>query len=240
MKPRLRVPALGLVSGRYELDVESSRYAIKVHRVRTGDELWLFDPESGLHGLGTVLEAQRGTVVLEVPKIEAALSQALPVTLLWALGKGDKPEQAIVDATVLGARRVVLLETERTIVRGGGDRARRHHKMAIEAARQSGRSDLPVLEGPLSLEQALLREDSAHKLVFAWHAECQPLLRRLSAWQPTAALALLIGPEGGLSPDEVELARAHGFLPTSLGPLVLRTETAVTVALGVVRARSEI
>lgn len=239
MKPPLRVPAQNLISGRFGLDAESSHYVCKVHRVRVGDELRLFDPESGREATGTVKSAHPNRVDLDVGELLDAPSVSLPLTLLQALGKGDKPEQSIRDATVLGASKVVLLQTERTVVKvGKNDRSERYRKVAIEAARQSGRSDVPEIEGPVEFTWALQQSRHELKLVCAWHVAARPLLVALSDWNGKRPLALLIGPEGGLSETELEAALREGFAPVSLGPLVLRTETAATVALGVIAAHA--
>ena len=241
MKPPLRVPANGLAPGPFELDAETSRYVGKVHRIRVGDDVLLFDPESGREARGTVTNVRADSVLLDVGELSDGQSLALPLTLLQALGKGDKPEQGIRDATVLGACRVVLLQTERTIVRPGkDDRADRYRKVAVEAARQSGRSDLPRITGPLDFSTALHAEQSKTKLVCAWHPSARPILSALAEWDGLETLAILIGPEGGLSASELDAALQIGFAAVSLGPLVLRTETAATVAMGIVAAHAEL
>lgn len=241
MSSALRVAMAGLRVGHLELDSDTSRYVVKVHRLREGDALRLFDPEAALEAKATIQRSQLPHIVVVVEQVSEAERHGLPVTLLQAVGKGDKPEQVIRDATVLGAAAVVLVETDRTVARSRGeDRIKRHQRVAVEAARQCGRSDLPALHGPLPYEEALERTTSPHKLVFAWHPEARPLLVELAGWDPREELTLLIGPEGGLSAAEVESAVRAGFRPVSLGPLVLRTETAATVSLGVLRARAEL
>lgn len=242
MKPPLRVPSFDLHEGLHRLAEETARYVAKVHRARPGDELRVFDPGARLEADGVVVEVQRESVIVRLAGLRQIEPQGMPVTLLQALGKGDKPEQVIEDATVLGAERVVLVQTERSVVRDtSSDRARRWHRISVEAARQSGRGDLPELVGPVSLAEALdadrARDPEALRLVFAWHERTRPLLDVLPDWG-ARPLSLLVGPEGGLSAREVEGAVEAGFVPVGLGPLVLRTETAATVALGVARAWS--
>lgn len=239
-KRALRVPVSGLALGALRLSEDTSKYVTKVHRVRMDARLRLFDPELGLEGEGVVESADSRQVVVRVEVVRPAPENGLRVTLLQALGKGDKPERALSDATVLGAERVVLVETERTIVKSVGDaRSERHRRVAVEAARQCGRGRLPEVEGPLAFDEAVTLPLD-RRFVFAWRPEAQPLLRALEGWLESESLGLLIGPEGGLSDSEVELAIEHGYEPVSLGPLVLRTETAATVALGVVRAFADV
>jgi len=153
--------------------------------------------------------------------------------LVSALGKGDKPEQVVRDAATFGAVRVVFVETQRSIVRGaGGQRSERWERIAVETARQCGRGDVPTVSGPVDFLAHLTQPASGVGLrLVACHTEAsRPLLelvgdaaRRQGAFPATE---ILIGPEGGLSPEEIEAAVAHGFHPVSLGPLVLRTEVA--------------
>ncbi len=237
MKPTLRVPVAALRPGVLELDADTTRYVARVHRRGAGDALCLFDPEAGTQAEARIESSAGARLSCLVFEVTPAKVGSMPVTLLQALGKGDKPEQAISDATVLGAERVLLVETERSVAKLRGDtRSERHHRVAVAAARQSGRGQLPEVVGPLGYGDALESLDATRRLVCAWHPSARPLLVALEDWDGRAPLALLIGPEGGLSGPELEAALARGFEAVSLGPWVLRTETAATVALGVVSA----
>jgi 16S rRNA (uracil1498-N3)-methyltransferase len=105
--------------------------------------------------------------------------------------------------------------------------------VAIESARQSGRGDVPELVGPLALDEAIRAHapGDALKLCLVPDATTS-MARALGGWNPSRRIVLLVGPEGGLSFDEIASANQAGFVPTSLGPLVLRTELAATAALG--------
>ncbi len=242
MGRRLRVPLSPLRAGRTQLDDATSRYVARVHRRKVGDEIDLFDPEAATEATATIAEESSHAVVVDVGELRRSVARPrTQLVLLQALGKGDKPEQVIRDATVLGARRVVLVESERTVARGRSEsKHRRGMRTAVEAARQSGRGDLPVIEGPEPLSKVLDEFRSIEtKVIFCFHQESRPLLERLSAWDPSLPIALLVGPEGGFSEEEVALATEAGFAPASLGPFVLRTETAATVALGITQGYAE-
>jgi 16S rRNA (uracil1498-N3)-methyltransferase len=232
----VRVPHEGLAEGDLELAEAALHYVTRVHRLGRGDVLTLFDATTGMEAEAELLDERVGRV--RVAACRTARKASLPVSLLSALGKGDKPEQVVRDAAALGAARVIFLQSERSVARGAGsERPARFARIAVETARQCGRSDVPVIAGPLPLDTFLAepRSPGPLRLVACRVAESRPLLRvvadaqaRLGAFPETE---VLIGPEGGLSPREIALAREQGFLPVGLGPLVLRTEVACGAVL---------
>lgn len=230
------------MAGERDLDAATSRYLVRVHRLRVGDAFLAFDVDSGLEADAELLvaEPRRARARLGEPR-PARVAAPLPVTLLWSLGKGDKPETVIRDATALGVARVVLVTTERTVPRPGerGEGRRdRWQRVAREAARQSGRGDVPALEGPLGLGEALGVMPEALGVVLAPEAGAS-LRAVLADWRPDAALRVLVGPEGGLAPHELAAAREAGFRPARFGRLTLRTETAAVAVLGALVALAE-
>jgi 16S rRNA (uracil1498-N3)-methyltransferase len=233
----LRVCALGLRAGSFELDPEASHYVSRVHRLAQGSSLELFDPDQRTKATATLVRSptKSGGALVQVVLVTEADDPSLPLTLAACLGKGDKPEQALRDATVLGARKVVLLGSERVQVRHSGREAERYRKVMLDTARQCGRASLPEVLGPVELE-AWLHGIHGRRVVFSLAPGAKPLLDVLARWQPGEELTLAVGPEGGLAPGELALFRETGFEFATLGPWVLRAETAVTVVLGVARA----
>jgi 16S rRNA (uracil1498-N3)-methyltransferase len=241
----LRVPVSPLSSGELLLDPKTSRYVSRVHRLGPGEELLLFDPRAAREANATVISSGKDGVLCRVDEVHAAPSIAVrPTTLLQGIGKGDKLDAVVRDATELGATRVVAVQTARSVVRltgtllreRGSERLARWQRVATEAARQCGRPDAPDIAGPMDLAAALaLIEDedeneNALKLCL-WEkatAPVGPLLRALGGGVPLVAL---VGPEGGLEESEVAVAEAAGFVTASLGPFILRTETAATAVL---------
>jgi 16S rRNA (uracil1498-N3)-methyltransferase len=219
----------------------TARYVARVHRLGPGDRFVAFDPEARSEADATVVSVGR-SVRCEVGAVRASSSVAATgLTLLQAVGKGDKPEQVIRDATALGADRVVLVATNRSVVRLDAERAetrrQRWRGVAVEAARQCGRGDLPTIDGPCSLEEAL---SATARDAFRFHLSpdaSQTLAAALDARRPGDAVAVLIGPEGGFDPVEESAAAAAGFVPVRLGDFVLRTETAAVAALAVIVAQ---
>jgi 16S rRNA (uracil1498-N3)-methyltransferase len=234
----LRVPLEGLAAGAFELRGPVARYVARVHRLGVGASLLLFDPESGMEADARLVEVGRDALRCEVEGLRPSGYRAYPVCLVQGLAKGAKPDLTLRDATALGVESVVFVETERAVVRVPAERAagrvERWERIAAEAARQSGRGNIPRIVGPLELEQALAEVEAGLRLVLT--ASGAPLLERLTEWPRARSVALLVGPEGGLGPEEQSLALERGFLPASLGPTTLRTELASVAALGVLVA----
>lgn len=237
----LRVPIHTLRVGALQLDEETSRYVAKVHRKRVGDELSLFDPIQGIQAVGLIVSDRLPHLEIRVARTETSPRQEMPVTVVCCLAKGDKPEQAMRDVTALGAQRLVLIQGERSVPRGESlRRVERLKRVGEQVARQCGRGHLPEVQGPTTLADHFHSAPApALRLVCAWHATSRPILSfadMLLRADATAGVDLVVGPEGGLSSTELALCLAHGCLPVSLGPYVLRAEVAVAAALAALRA----
>jgi 16S rRNA (uracil1498-N3)-methyltransferase len=233
----IRVCALGLKAGSFELDSEASHYVSRVHRLVPGASVELFDPDQRKKATATLISTPTRNVgaLVDVELLSEAEDPSVPLMLAVCLGKGDKPEQALRDATALGASKVVLLESERVQGRYAGREAERYRKVMLDTARQCGRASLPQVIGPVELEVWLVGLEGK-RVVLSLGEGARPLLEVLTPWQEGEDLTLAVGPEGGLTPRELSRFRETGFEFATLGPLVLRAETAVTVALGVARA----
>ena len=232
-----RVPRVALeelAPGVRSLPRAASHYLCAVHRLESGDQFVAFDPEAGVETQARIVSADRKLAVCELQEpVPARRRGVLEVTLLQGVGKSEKPEEVVRAATALGAGAVTFVAAERSVARPNPARAARWRSIAIEAARQSGRGDLPRVEGPLSLEQALKTWEGSR----ARKLSLDPLAPLPLAARLEAPAVLLIGPEGGWSQAELAMADAAGFERVALGPLTLRTELAAAVALGCFAAR---
>jgi 16S rRNA (uracil1498-N3)-methyltransferase len=228
------VPVEALAVGERELTGAAARYIQRVHRQGTGDRLLLFDPLLGLEAEAEIVAASAVSVTCEIDQVRPSGYRAAPICLLQALAKGAKPDSTIAEATALGVERIVFLESERVVVRMEPERAAarrvRWQRIAVEAARQCGRGNVPAIQGPLPLPDMLAQANEAWRLQLSPHGS--PLLAELAEWRVGQGVALLVGPEGGLSATEVSRAEAAGFRPASLGRTILRTELAGIAALG--------
>lgn len=183
---------------------------------------------------------RRSEVAVRIERREAGIPvPAPPLHLALALIKQERFEWALQKVTELGVARLIPITTERTVISFSVDRALqrqlRWQRIAEEAAEQSGRSTVPLIEPVSSLEE-VLAEESDRRVVMLWEDEqAVELLTMIDDMCPSL---LLVGPEGGFSPAEIELARQRGATTASLGPLTLRAETAAVAAAAVVLAHN--
>jgi 16S rRNA (uracil1498-N3)-methyltransferase len=241
MKAPLRVPLERVAEGALALDEAASRYVARVHRLGPGARLVLFDPDRAIEAEAEIVAIERAAVCVAVgPVREASARPARLVTWIQGLGKGDKLDAVVRDATELGASVVVPAAAERSVLRALGDaRPARWRRIAVEAARQSGRGDAPRVEAPIELAAALEAHGPARTgaagFCFDPRAEV-PFGSALAEVPGDAAVVLVVGPEGGFTEGELAAARAHGFAIVRLGAFVLRTETVCAAALGALAA----
>lgn len=242
--PRLlRVPLEPLVPGERVLDEPVGRYVTRVHRLGAGDRFIAFDPAAATEAEVVITAAGR-EVTVRISEVRPSANVAPGgLTLLQGIGKGDKPEDVVRAATALGVAVVVFVETQRAVVHVGdraASRRKRWRAVAVEAARQSGRGDVPRVEGPLPLSEAVTMVSGPEgPRVYLSPRAASSFTASLRGHRAGAPLAVFIGPEGGLADEEESLLLASGFVPASLGRFVLRTEIAAVAVLGAVAALAE-
>lgn len=201
-----------------------------------------------LDGRGKSYEAEiqsagRDEVVCEIKK-ELLTAPACPVkvTLVQGIPKGDKMELIIQKGTELGVSRVIPLICSRAVVKLGGERvsrkSERWQRIALEAAKQCRRPDVPEVSDPADLARVLTGLPEKCLALIPWEEEnkvsLKDILHKNNAGEE---IYVFIGPEGGFTPGEVEQARAAGVRPVTLGPRILRTETAGIAVLALVLCR---
>jgi 16S rRNA (uracil1498-N3)-methyltransferase len=216
------------------LDESAASHATRVLRLRVGAALTLFDGRGGEYP-ATLLTIAGGRVTVRTgAHLAREAEPPFPLVLGQALAKGERMDLVVQKAVELGATALQPLSTARSEVHLDAERAAKrvaHWQGVVRAAcEQSGRNRLLEVRSPLALEAWLARPTAPHRLVLA--ADGAPLA---ALPRPAGGLALLIGPEGGLAPEELSLAEAAGFVRASLGPRVLRTETAAVAALAAVQ-----
>ena len=182
--------------------------------------------------MGELIEVGKKNVRVELRETLAGMAASpLSIHLGQVLSGGERMDWAIQKATELGASQISPIVSARCEVRLKDERADKRmahwRQIAISACEQCGRSSLPQINPPITLEQWLEQVEADLKLVL------HPVAEPWASHPQPASLAMLIGPEGGLSEDEVQQAMARGFHAARLGPRVLRTETAPVVALSV-------
>ncbi len=202
---------------------------VQVRRLQPGAALVLFDGRGG-EWSARVQRIGRREVVVQVGARLATRTLALrPVTVAIVMPANERMDWFVEKATELGVAGIQPLHGARSVLRLDAERAARRHAhwqaIAAAACAQSGRGLLPRIEPIRALDAWLgaLADDGACRLLLSLADDARPAAAVAGA---TGALVVLGGPEGGLTPDEEQQARARGFVPASLGPAVLRAETA--------------
>ncbi|MDE2573267.1 MAG: 16S rRNA (uracil(1498)-N(3))-methyltransferase [bacterium] len=211
---------------------------VDVLRAAPGDRLEILDGRSRRFA-GVVRQASRERVLVELVEELAAADResTLAVTLVQGIPKGQKMDFVVEKAVELGVARIIPLLTERSVARAEGRKVERWRRLAKAAATQSGRTRIPPLSEPMTLDRVLALGSEHDAVIMPWElAEPRPLADRLAEIPSARRLLALIGPEGGFSQREAEQAHAAGALLISLGPRILRTETAGVVLIAALLA----
>ncbi len=216
------------------LEAGPSRHIASALRLREGAQLRLFDGAGGeyLAEISSIARQAVSVVIKEIIPEEREASQ--PITLGIGISIGERMDLVVQKSTELGVAEIQPLVTERTEVRLKGEREekkRRHwQQVAISACEQCGRNRVPAIGKPQALAEWVGSAAADLKLVLHHRSN-----RGLAETAAPTSVALLVGPEGGLSGAEIEAAQAAGFRPLALGPRVLRTETAPLAALSILQ-----
>ncbi|MEJ3746618.1 16S rRNA (uracil(1498)-N(3))-methyltransferase [Actinomycetes bacterium KLBMP 9797] len=217
----------------YTLEGPEGHHAATVQRLRVGEDLLLADGRGGT-ATAVVTAVGRGTLDLTITSRGYAEPPDPRLVVIQGIAKGDRGELAVQAMTEVGVDEIVPWAAARSVVQWRGERgARAHEKWAAtarEAAKQSRRPWLPVVAPPASTR------DVAARATFVLHEEAKSRLSTV-ALPTTGEIALVVGPEGGITHEELALFEAAGALPVRLGDTVLRTSTAGVAALAVLSTR---
>ncbi|MGH8194008.1 MAG: 16S rRNA (uracil(1498)-N(3))-methyltransferase [Woeseiaceae bacterium] len=222
------------------LDEDHSHYIFRVLRLRTGDGLVLFDGSGGEYD-AVVSETSRNGVTVVVGKHRKEDRESpLAVNLLQGISRGDRMDFVVQKATELGVHRITPVVTEFSVVRLATAKAekRMQHwtRVAQSACEQAGRTRVPAIDTPQPLSRRLETAVPRGASRVVLHPGASMSLATLK--NVVDRIELLIGPEGGLSDAEYAMAIEAGFAPCSLGPRILRTETAAIAALALLQAQA--
>ncbi|MDP2399736.1 MAG: 16S rRNA (uracil(1498)-N(3))-methyltransferase [Burkholderiales bacterium] len=224
--------------GRCRLAPAKSHHLVQVLRLDKGDPVVLFDGQGVAHE-AVITDCARGAVSVQVgARLDEQRESPLRVILAQALSSGERMDFTIQKAVELGVSAIQPLLTERCVVRLAGERAEKKQThwqgVVIASCEQCGRNVVPGVSRLLGLRDWLQQPGPADGLRLLLMPGADATLRQLP--RPTGAITVLAGPEGGLSPTEIDDAVRAGFTPLRLGPRVLRTETAAVALLAAMQA----
>jgi 16S rRNA (uracil1498-N3)-methyltransferase len=236
---RFYVPRPKIEGGMLKIEGEEVRHIRKVLRLRTGDEIVVFDG-SAMEYRGTIVEEGPSIVVIKVKDIlSSATESGLEIIMAQSLLKGEKMDYLIQKATELGIKEILPFFSSRSIpLLDRSKRVGRHHrweKIAIGAAKQCGRGVIPRI-GAIQGYSEMIESVSPDSLRFIlWERGGARLKEALQKYKGKKSIFFVVGPEGGLREQEVEEAKRNGFIPVTLGKRILRSETASLCLLSILQ-----
>jgi 16S rRNA (uracil1498-N3)-methyltransferase len=215
------------------LSENAAAHAIRVMRLKAGDTLTLFCGD-GFDYQCALTRVEKKAADAEVrSRVAVSNESSLKIRLLQGISSGDRMDYTIQKAVELGVTDIFPLSTERSVTKLSGDRAEKRMEhwqgVVIAACEQSGRAFLPKVHAPVTLAQWLSQHETQSSLNILLNPVGAKRLAQLG--KPSAHIHLLIGPEGGLSGNEIALASQNNFQSIVLGPRILRTETAAVTAI---------
>jgi 16S rRNA (uracil1498-N3)-methyltransferase len=215
---------------------DEARHLSQVLRIKPGATITVFDGH-GRRAEAEVLTTSRDHVSLKLGESHTPPAPLPAITLAQAIPKGKNMDLIVQKAVELGISNIQPLVTRHTIVQPGEGKSEKWCRNALEACKQCGQDTLPHIADPLPFERWIATQSDASglKLIASLAPGAQPLRQVLRAHPGTTAATLLVGPEGDFSPEETTAALAAGFLPVSLGTIVLRVETATLFCLSALR-----
>lgn len=237
MLPRFLAESLDPHAGTARLSEDEARHLSQVLRVAVGDEVGVFDGRGREFRARVERVARDGADLRLLEEIAAAPEPAVPVTLAQAVIKGEKMDDVIRDATMMGVAAVEPLLTEHTAAHVAPGRApARWRRIAIASAKQSRRAVVPAIGSGRTLEDWIVEDRAALRLLLVEPAAgvgSHPL-STIAGDRPASA-SLLVGPEGGWSPREIDSAVRAGCVPITLGRRTLRADAVPIVAIGLLQ-----
>jgi 16S rRNA (uracil1498-N3)-methyltransferase len=233
--PRFYLPAaawaeLAMLAG------DEARHLSQVLRIQPGASITVFDG-AGRRALAEVLSVARDAVSLRLGETFSVPPPLPQITLAQAIAKGKNMDLIVQKSVELGVAVIQPLVTRTTVVQPGEGKAEKWRRNALEACKQCGQDTLPEIAEPLPLLPWLATQANVTqlKLIASLATGAQPLRETLRHFPDTAAVTILIGPEGDFTAEETQAALTAGFLPISLGNIVLRVETATLFCLSALR-----
>ena len=221
-----------------QLEEEESRHCSQVLRLGNGDAITVFDG-CGRSARATIRQVSKHTVSLDIGEATQDAAPSPAIILAQAVPKGKTIEWIIEKAVELGVSQIIPLVTRYTIVKYDAQealkKAEKWQKVALEACKQCGQNWLPQVLPPIDGRTFLETPRDGAKIIASLAPGALPLKQLIAESAPAAQITVMIGPEGDFSDEETQHALAAGYRPATLGPLVLRSETAALYTMASLR-----
>jgi 16S rRNA (uracil1498-N3)-methyltransferase len=242
---RIFLPPQKLASDQITIDGENARYLSIVLRVKPGEIITIFDG-FGHRYICRILQIHKKEVVVEMIKKEPYSAESpVAISLAQGLPKSDKMDLIVQKSTELGVSKIFPIITERSQIKHT-EKVERWRKIALSASQQCGREKITEIKEPVSIQEFLRNTpltpldrgeqfNTFLNIIFSEEQKEINLKKVLNDFKASKNIVLLIGPEGGFSGKEVSAAVEKGFIEASLGPRILRTETAPIAAISIIQ-----
>lgn len=237
--PRFHVPHPQIEKGVLKVEGREVRHIRRVLRLKAGDGIVVFDG-SGKEYEGTIVEQGLSSILIKIQHISSPDRESpSEIILAQSLLKGEKMDYLVQKATELGVRKIIPFFSSRSVpLLDKSNRLKRHRRwerIAIEASKQCGRGVVPKIE-PLQDFFEMLQSASRDSLcLILWEKEGAGIKEVLKASTEERKIFFIVGPEGGISSEEVEEAKRAGFTPVHLGKRIMRSETASLCFLSILQ-----
>ncbi len=230
---RFYTPSPLALGASVQLSESAAAHATRALRLNVGDDAVLFNGD-GFNYSCTLTDIKKNSVTAVVNSATEVHNESpLNITLVQAISSGDRMDFTIQKAVELGVKNIQPISSKRSVVKLSAERAEKRtehwQNIAISACEQSGRAYVPNVLAPTSLEQWLSKNPSVNSTRILLNPIGAVRLTEIT--KPIGEIQLLIGAEGGLSQEEIDLATTHSFQSIVLGPRILRTETAALTAI---------
>ncbi|HEY9062290.1 MAG TPA: 16S rRNA (uracil(1498)-N(3))-methyltransferase [Pseudobacteroides sp.] len=237
--PRFFVKSENIENEKITISGEDFNHIKNVLRLRQGDSLIISDGNCWDYSVVIDSYAANYVTTTIVDSYKNTNESEIDITLFQGVPKSDKMDMIIQKSVEMGVKRIVPVITERTVVKINSEKdiknkITRWQRIAIEASKQCNRGIMPIVEAPVTFRQSITEAKQADLNLIPYEKETGNKLKPVLKGGGAKTISVMIGPEGGFSNNEVDLAVENGCVPVTLGPRILRTETAGLLVLSII------
>jgi 16S rRNA (uracil1498-N3)-methyltransferase len=233
--PRFYIPEVDAASAQFDLPEEEAVHLVRVLRLGEGDEIEVFDGRGGAWKANVVRSDKHGATVRRHAPVASAAETRVPVAVVISVPKAGKMDDIVRDAVMIGAAAIHPVTSERSEANRTalveGHRVARWQRIAVSSAKQCRRAVVPIVHDVVSLEHYLAEPREGVRIICVEPGAAASEVRPAAQIPRPDAAAVIVGPEGGWTDDEVIAARAAGAIAMTLGSRVLRADTVPLIAL---------